>query len=209
MRNAIVGLAFAVLCAAFVGCGGGNNGAVMGPVVLPTPFQVDKGAGNFYAFFGGPQRPSVNALRAGGQISASTASITMTAQMAGNIADGNTNYYVWGFNRGNATNAPFQGEPNVIFDAVVVVTVAPDGSATGAVNLIPPGAPVTLAASAIQISGAQITVTVPTATLPPTGAVAASGYAWNLWPRVAIGGSQAQVASFIPENAMLPLVPIP
>jgi hypothetical protein len=149
-------------------------------------------------------------VRATGQLSASTGFLKLTAQMAGPIVDGNTNFDVWGFNRGSANDAPFQGESNVNFDAVVGVTAQPNGAAAGAITLIPGGTVATLIPrAAIQINGAQIEVAVPTSPLPPTGSVAAAGFVWNLWPRTGVGGPQMQVAGFIPENAMAPFLPSP
>jgi hypothetical protein len=171
--------------------------------------EVSKGNGNFYTFFGGPQRPSLNALQATGEFSKATGNFTFSALMAGPIADGNTNFYVIGLDRGNANNAPFQGEPNVNFNSVVAVTVQPDGTATGAVTLIPGGPAGNLPPGAIQINGAKIQVTVASTLFTPTGSLSAAGYVWNLWPRVGVGGAQSQVASFIPENAMAPFVPAP
>jgi hypothetical protein len=171
--------------------------------------QVSKGNGNFYAQFTGDHRPALNALQATGELGTATGNITLSGLMAGPIVDGNTNFYIWGFNRGAATNAAFPGEPNVIFDAVAVITVQPDGTASGAVTLIPGGPAGTIAASAIQINGAKIQISFPASLLPPTGTVSAAGYIWNLWVRNAVGGPPSQIASFIPENAMAPLLPAP
>jgi hypothetical protein len=170
--------------------------------------EASKGNGTFYAQFTGDQR-ALNALQGTGELSASTGSITLSALMAGPIVDGNTNFYIWGFNRGAATNAPFPGEPNVVFDAVAVITVQPDGTATGAVNLIPSGPVGTIPASAIQINGAKIQISFPSSLLPPTGTVSAAGYVWDLWTRNGVGGPPSQIGSFIPENAMAPFVPAP
>jgi hypothetical protein len=171
--------------------------------------EVSKGNGNFYPFSGGPLRPSLNALQATGEFSKSTNNSTFSGLMAGPIVDGNTNFYVFGIDRGNANNAPFQGEPNVNFNSVVAVTVQPDGTATGAVTLIPGGPAGNLPPGAIQINGAKIQVTVASTLFTPTGSLSAAGYVWNLWPRTGVGGSQSQVVSFIPENAMAPFVPAP
>jgi hypothetical protein len=171
--------------------------------------EVSKGNGNFYAFFGGPQRPSVDLLQATGEFSKSTSNFTFSALMAGPVLDGNTNFYIIGLDRGNANNAPFQGEPNVNFNSVVAVTVPPGGSPTGAITLIPGGPAGTLPAGAIQINGAKIQITVASSLFPPTGSNSAAGYVWNIWTRVGVGGDQSQIGSFIPENAMAPFVPAP
>ena len=127
------------------------------------------------------------------------------ALMAGPIQSGADNFYVWGVNRGSATLAPFPQEPNVQFNAVVVVETPPAGGVNAFVALIP-GATTPLKASAVHIDGAKITVSIPASVLPSTGS-APSGYRWNLWTRDGIGGPPSQLAKFIPDNALAALLP--
>jgi hypothetical protein len=209
MRNirSILGLLVFTLAA----CGGG--GVATTPLATPTPvptanpLPITKANVAFYVDYTGPQRNSILAVAAGGFLMTATQNFVLNGKMAGPIVDGNTNYYVWGFNRGAATSAPFPDEPNVKFDSVLAVTVTPSGAATGAINLMngatPASVPVTL------IAPDTLSVTFPVTMLPQTTTTLPSGYVWNLWPRNGLGGVAAvQIASFIPENAMAPFSPL-
>ena len=203
MRTASFATAFA-LAACLAGCGGDTSA----PSLAATPFQFVQPAGVFYKDYTGPQRPAIDAIAAGGKYSASAQTIVLDARMAGPVLTGGPNYFVWGFDLGGATNAPFPDEPNVKFNAVVVVTADPaTGSVTGTANALngQPAQPVTVTLTAPD----TLEVTVPAALLPSTG-LAPGAYLWNLWPRSGVGGAAAaQIASFIPENAMAPLVAAP
>ncbi len=128
--------------------------------------------------------------------------------MAGPVFAGGPNYFVWGIDRGGATNAPFPDEPNVKFNAVVVVTADPaKGTALVAVVNLLNGSPAQPVPAGL-LAPDTIEVQIPASMLPPTGTLTASQYLWNLWPRSGLGGSAAaQIASFIPDNAMATLLP--
>jgi hypothetical protein len=199
----------ALACSALIlgGCAGSSTNAVP-----PVPgFRFTESAGTFYKDYAGPQRPGISAIGADGSFSTSAQTITVVAKMAGPVFAGGPNYYVWGFDRGAASNttAPFPDEPAVKFDAVLVVTADPANGTTltGVINLLngatpQPVSPVLAAADTIQ-------VTFPAAMLPTTGAAPAQ-YTWNLWPRSGLGGTPAaQIASFIPDNRMASLLGAP
>ncbi len=175
-----------------------------------APFAFTRAPGTFYALGTGPTRPALDVIGADGSYSVGTRNITLKARMAGPIALGAPNYYVWGINRGGAGAAPFPGEPNVIFDAVVVETVNADGTVGVALNTLGTGATSTpLAGTAYSVVNDTITVTF-TSALMPTAGFAPNKYTWNLWPRSGVGGAAtAQIASFAPENAVLPFVVVP
>lgn len=162
-------------------------------------------AGAFYPLYTGEHRAALDAIQATGEYTAAVGTLTFSALMAGPIASGQDNYYVWGVDRGGATFAPFPQEPNVKFNAVVVVEAQAEGGANASVVLIP-GATTALQASAVHINGAKIAVSIPASLLPSTGSAPAS-YRWNLWPRSAVGGPPSQVAKFIPENALAAFLP--
>jgi hypothetical protein len=172
----------------------------------PQPFRFTAAAGTFYKDYTGPQRASIDAIGADGSFSTGAQTITVVGKMAGPVLDGNTNYYVWGFDRGGAAAgaAPFPDEPNIKFNAVLLVTANANGTLTAVVNLLngapPQPAVVTLSApDTIQAAFAA-------AQMPSTG-FTPDKYVWNLWPRSAVGGSAtAQIASFIPDNTMASLV---
>ena len=161
--------------------------------------------GAFYPVYTGEKLAALDPIQATGEFTPAVNTLTFTAMMAGPIQSGQDNFYVWGINRGSATLAPFPQEPNIIFDAVIVVEVPPTGGVNASVSLIP-GATTSLKASAVLIEGAKITVSVPASVLPSTG-TSPSGYRWDLWPRDAVGGPPSQVAKFIPDNALAALLP--
>jgi peptidoglycan/LPS O-acetylase OafA/YrhL len=205
MRNirSILGL----LVFALAACNGSSIATTPVSAPTPNPLPITKATVAFYVDYTGPQRNSILAVAAGGFLMSATQSFVLNGKMAGPIVDGNTNFYVWGFNRGAATMAPFPDEPNVKFDSVLAVTVTPTGAASGTINLMngatPASVPVTLTAPD------TLSVTFPVAMLPQTGTTPPSGYVWNLWPRNGLGGAPAaQIASFIPENAMAPFSPL-
>jgi len=207
MRSIRFVLAFASLAGLLAACNGGGATAPTTPTGNPFAFRFTESVGQFYRDYTGPQRPAINAIGADGSFISSTQTISLIAQMAGPVFAGGPNYYVWGFDRGGATNAPFPDEPNVKFNAVLVVTADPaNGTALIAtVNLLN-GTPAVPVAAAL-LAPDTIQVFVPASALPATGTLTASQYRWNLWPRSGVGGSAtAQIASFIPDNALASLV---
>jgi len=206
MRSTRFVLALASLATLLAACNGGSASLPALGTGSPFAFRFTESVGQFYRDYTGPQRPAINAIGADGSFVSSTQTISLVAQMAGPVFTGGPNYYVWGFDRGGATNAPFPDEPNVKFNAVVVVTADPANGTTltATVNLLngAPAVPVTAALLAPD----TIQVFVPAATLPPTGTITPAQYRWNLWPRSGVGGSAtAQIASFIPDNALATL----
>ena len=190
-------------CIAILSAGCTGNSANATPPAA-AGFRFTEAAGTFYKDYTGPQRPAVSAIGAEGVFSAAAQTIVVTGKMAGPVFTGGPNYYVWGFDRGGAASgsAPFPDEPNIKFNAVLLVTADPaNGSTlTGVINLLngstpQPLSPVLLAPDTIQVS-------FPASMLPSTG-FTPSQYTWNLWPRSGLGGSAAaQIGSFIPDNAM-------
>jgi hypothetical protein len=199
-------LALAALAGLLAACNGGSAS----PPTIGTgnqfAFRFNESVGQFYKDYTGPQRPALNAIGADGSFVSSTQTIVLIAKMAWPVFTGGPNYYVWGFDRGGATSAPFPDEPNVKFNAVAVVTADPaNGTAlTATVNLLDGSPPVPVTATLLAPDTIQLSV--PASTLPPTGTVAPAQYGWNLWPRNGLGGTPAvQIASFIPDNALASL----
>ena len=122
---------------------------------------------------------------------------TLAATLAGAINPATNALYVIGVNSGTGVIEPFAdiGEPNVIFNQVVVVQGA---TATGAVGMIP---------VTVTFGTDSFTAVVPLALLPSTG-FAPQLYGFNLWPRVGLGNNN-QIADFAPDNALLSAVPEP
>ena len=120
-----------------------------------------------------------------------TTTFTLSATLAGVINPATAGLYVIGVNNGTATNAPFAliGQPNVIFNQAIQVQKA--GTAT-----------VGATALATTISGNSFTVLVPLAALTPSSFDPLT-WGFNLWPRIGVGGGNAQISDFAPNNALL------
>jgi hypothetical protein len=207
LRTALPVVVFAI--AALAGCGGSNVSTTPVPAAAPTSpfFTITQTASqSAYVDYTGPVRPAITALRAGGRYVAASQTWILDAQMAGPVFTGGPNFYVWGINRGGAAPAPFPDEPNVVFDSVVSVTGDPaNGTAlTASVTILKPAGGPAMPASAVLLAPDTIELTIPLASLPPDG-FAITAYTWNLWPRSGLGGTPAaQIASFIPQNAVVP-----
>lgn len=207
MRHTRFVLALASAAGLLAACNGGTASAPTLPTGSAFTFRFNESVGQFYKDYTGPQRPALNALGADGFFLSGSQAIVFDAKMAGPVFTGGPNYFVWGIDRGGATNTPFPDEPNVKFNAVVVVTADPaNGTAlTAVVNLLngSPAQPV----NAALVAPDTIAVQIPVSMLPATGTITPPQYLWNLWPRSGLGGTPAaQIASFIPDNAMATLV---
>jgi hypothetical protein len=207
-RTALPVLVFVI--AVLAGCNGSSVSTTPVPTPAPTSpfFTVTQTASqSAYVDYTGPVRPALTALRAGARYVAASQTWILDAQMAGPVFTGGPNFYVWGINRGGAAPpAPFPDEPNVLFDSVATVTADPaNGTAlTASVTILKPAGGPALPASAVLLAPDTIELTIPLASLPADG-FAITAYTWNLWPRSGLGGTPAaQIASFIPQNAVLP-----
>lgn len=168
--------------------------------------QETRSPGLFFAPFIGLKRPALDPIEATGEFSAANNTLTFTALAAGPIATGQDNYFAWGIDRGNAAIAPFTGEPNVKFNALLVVEAQAEGGLNVSINL-GKGLPFTqLPASDARIDGNKITVSIPATVLPSTG-LQPSGMLWNLWTQDQLQAVTPHVAAFIPDNQMVPLLP--
>jgi hypothetical protein len=101
-------------------------------------------------------------------------------------------------NTGAGAIAPFAsiGQPNVIFDQVVVVDSLGDAF-VGADSL------------AFTISGDTFNVLVPLSLLPSTG-LDPLEYSFNLWPRTDLAPANlAAISDFAPDNAMIHPTAVP
>ena len=116
--------------------------------------------------------------------------------MQGKINDSG-DIYVWGIDRnGQLGTGPFQGRPNIKFDAVVVVTLDQSLAPTAQVIDLMSGTMTTLSAGSTSIRNKMVKVIVPASLLPSTG-LAPSQYRFNFWPDY---DTPTAVASFLPES---------
>ena len=157
---------------------------------------VSDPSGDFLPSFVGSHDADLDVLSFSAKFDSAASQFLLAATLAGNIDPAKAGLYVIGVDTGAGAIAPFAdiGEPNVRFDQVVVVQKDGSGVVTGAA-----GGP--LPATAITIDGSSFSARVPLAMLPSTG-FSPDRYAFNLWPRVALGANN-QIADFAPENALL------
>jgi hypothetical protein len=152
---------------------------------------------HFYQFYTGPKWAELNAVRASGNLSPN-GTFAFSGTNQGAITQGPA-VFVWGIDRnGNLPAGPFEGRPNIKFDAVVVVTLDSSLTATAMVKDLATGTRTALGSGSVNIHGRTIMVTVPASLLPSTG-LAPSQYRFNYWPEDGAAPSSASVASFAPE----------
>ena len=146
--------------------------------------------GDFLSNYTGPKNDDLDVLSA--DVFFDGLNFTLSATMAGMIGGTPNSLYVFGFDRGGATNAPFTGigVPGVIFNAVVAINGTTGAFSAGGV------------AGTATINGNSLSATFAASQLVSTGADFAD-YLWNLWPRAAaaIGGTQV-ISDFAPNNSM-------
>ena len=124
------------------------------------------------------------------------AAFHLGATLAGNIDATRPGLYVIGVNTGTGIVRPFAnvGAPNVIFNQAFVVRK--DGTTT-------------LAGVNALISGNSFSLIVPLASITASTGFDPAHYGFNLWPRIALGGTNAQIADFAPDNSTIASVPEP
>jgi len=120
------------------------------------------------------------------------------AHTAGNIGDVPSAAYVFGFNRGGATNSPFAdiGVPGVTFDATALLRA----NGTGLSGTTPLTA---------RVDGADIFATIDASVLPSKG-FAPEDFTWTLWSIDSQIQGNFRNADFAPEaNVQIAAVPEP
>ncbi|PCD02961.1 hypothetical protein COC42_00530 [Sphingomonas spermidinifaciens] len=157
-------------------------------------------AGDFIPSFTGPKNGDLDLIRV--EATFDGAKFRLDAATAAPIGTTPTGLYVWGFNRGKGT-AGFAaiGATGVLFDSVVIVNPR---AGTVTVRDLISGTGTTVPASAIKISGNQISAEIPANLLSPQGLEQAK-FLVNLWPRSANGGNET-IPDFGPDNANTRLV---
>ena len=155
-------------------------------------------AGDFLPSFTGPQQAALDLLSSDVTFDAANHRFLLHARTAGAIAGAEGVVYVFGFNRGGATNSPFTpiGQPGVSFDA----TAALRSNGTGSVGANP---------VSVNIVGDEIFATVLADLLPSNGAAFAD-YQWSLWSIDSRIAGLPRNADFAPgTNTRVDTVPEP
>ena len=162
----------------------------------------------FYPFYTGAKRAELNAagafIKFDGQGNGTLAGIVAGNIIAKPTSPSQEAYYVFGINRGGATNpGPFPGRPGITFDATVTVAVLQTGVSgeykdlnTGQVSPIP--------ADAIQINGDNIHITGVVTGLSLTGTAKPTIAFWASSGPASAGPTA--IASFAPEFRGFPVV---
>ena len=165
------------------------------PIVISTPAMaasVVDATNDIIPSFVGTATPDLDVTNFAVSLNPANTVFTIGATLAGDINPADAGFYVIGVDTGRGQNAPFTGigEPNVIFDQVIVVQK--NGTATVGGNSL-----------TVAIAGNEFIVTVPVALLPSTGATP-QNYGFNLWPRAGstVTGN-SQITDFAPDNALL------
>lgn len=181
--------------------------AFFAPTGLTGAVIIDP-AGDFIDVYTGPENGDLDVLRAEVILDPAAGTFKFTSTSAGNIGTTATAIFVWGINRGAGfVNFANIGLPNIMFDAVVIITA--DGG--GFVTTLDNGLQTNLPSGAISINGPDILATVPLSLLPSLG-FAPVDYTVNLWPRSAPIIDQVEVISdFAPDatNAAVTVAPEP
>lgn len=165
------------------------------PILLGSPAAaatVSDPVNDFLPSFAGVASPDLDVTSFSVSLDPGSTAFTLGAVLAGQIDPSQAGFYVIGVDTGAGAIRPFAaiGEPNVIFDQVIVVQK--NGTATLGANSI-----------AVSMVGNQFILTVPTSLLPSTG-VAPSSYGFNIWPRFGASVSNnSQISDFAPDNALL------
>ena len=165
------------------------------PIALSSPVlaaTVSDPTGDFLPSFVGVASPDLDVTSFSVALDPGATTFTLGAVLAGQINPVNAGFYVIGFDTGAGAIKPFAaiGEPNVIFDQVIVVQK--NGTATLGANMLN-----------VSMVGNQFIVTVPTSLLPSTGASLAN-YGFNIWPRFGASvTNNSQISDFAPNNALL------
>lgn len=155
--------------------------------------------GDFLPSFVGDQTPDLDVTSFSVTYNPATEIFTIGASFAGAIVPELDNYYVIGVNTGAGAIAPFGsiGQPNVVFDRVILVEGEGEAS-VGGIEL-----------DEFTIDGNRFTVLVPLSLLPSTG-FNPLDYGFNLWPRNELNpANNFEISDFAPENALLKATAVP
>jgi hypothetical protein len=156
--------------------------------------------GDFLASYTGPHQADLDVTSFSVTYNEPLQQFLVRSTMAGAIDPALAGFYVIGVNTGSATApGPFAGigQPNVIFNKVVVVQKGGTAAISG---VAVPGA--------VSIAENAFSLVVPLSMLPSTG-FAPNHYGWNIWPRSGTTGGAAVISDFAPENTTIAAAPEP
>ncbi|WP_165253299.1 hypothetical protein [Paludisphaera soli] len=127
--------------------------------------------------------------------------------LRGEFRNPDASYYVFAVDRGagGSLGPAFEARPGITPDALVTIAVGPFGSsATGEVRDLTDGSTRPIDASRIVIRGATLRVFLDASQFPSRGATL-NRYRFAMWTQTKPGADIANVASFAPDAAMIPI----
>ena len=181
-------------------------GCLTGGGEMAAALTVTDGQGDFIGTFTGAQTGDIDILSASLDLSGNNLIFSATLKDA--VANP-LNTYVLGINRGLSTrNFSAVGLGGVTFDSVLTVT---GGGVQGGTDFVTS----TPISDSFQISGANITATIPLSLLPlvPGGFTSPNQFLWNFWTRGSLNGAAVAgnpgLADFAPDNSDARVSPVP
>lgn len=154
-------------------------------------------APHFYEDYVGPKLAELNAVAVAGEL-LPNGSFDFIGVNQGRIDPNTRATFVFGVDRnGKLSPGPFPGRPDIRFDVVIVVKLAPGLTPSASVVDLANHTTTPLPASSLRVAGNVVAVNVPGNLLPSTG-LPPSQYRFNYWPEDGLPGS-SHIASFAPE----------
>jgi hypothetical protein len=155
--------------------------------------SIVDGVGDIIPSFTGIGSPDLDVTNFAVSLDSGATTFSLGAVLAGDINPALPGFYVIGVDTGAGATRPFGGigEPNVIFDQLIIVQKNGTASLVGGPSLT------------TLLSGNEFIVSVPVSLLPSTGATP-QNYGFNIWPREgATVTGNGQITDFAPDNALL------
>jgi hypothetical protein len=172
--------------------GNGNDGANSGR----RDSKIKDARNDFIPSYRGPHNADLDVREA--EVRYDGRSFIFTSEASGPIGITPTWLYVWGVDRGAGVARFGPIAPGVTFDMVIATS---NGIAT--VRDLTNGVATVLPASAVEVEGNELEITVPASLLPSRGRTP-ENFTVNLWPRSGPGGTEV-IADFAPDNSMAPV----
>ena len=174
-------------------------------------------APRFYELYKGPKQPNLHVLNTHARFYF-PGGFVFSGETVGAINSSQTQFYVFGVNRGGATApGPFPGRPMIVFDAEIIIGTSPDG-VTGTVELLNSKGQVTSSTSLfnnqITFSNNQVRVVFNASLLPSTSPPGTADpqdhYSSAFWAGISASDPR-RIASFTPEFAdtAIPVTVVP
>jgi hypothetical protein len=159
---------------------------------------VVRKAPHFYEDYKGPKLDQLNAVAAAGEL-LPDGRFRFVGVNKGALDRNVAATYVFGIDRnGKLPTRPFDKRPDIRFDALIEVSVAPSHATTASVIDLAKHTTTSLQEGSLSANGRVIAVNIPGSLLPSTG-LPPSQFRFNYWPENADLALTEPIASFVPE----------